>query len=49
MTQIRNILNDLTCPGEDEVPELVDEYIREKFREVGNGREENHEVSPSAD
>ena len=47
VTQIRNILDGLTCPRKDEVPELVHAYVWKKFHEVGNGQEENPEVSPS--
>ena len=47
VTQIRNILDGLTCPRKDEVPGLVHAYVWEKFHEVGNGQEENPEVSPS--
>ena len=49
VTQIRKILDDLTCPGNDEVPELVDAYVWVKFVEVGNGLVEKPEVSPSPD
>ena len=39
VTQIRNILDGLTCPREDEVPGLVRAYVREMFYEVGNDQE----------
>ena len=47
VTQIRNILDCLPCPREDEVPGLVRGYVWEMFYEVGNDQEENLEVSPS--